>query len=352
MSGPELGRAVDGVVRSCYSAGDDLGTVRDRFLRTLRRVVPFDAAFMAGADPDSLLFTSVFADDALRASAPQFLDNEFGAAPDVNRFVDLARAVDPVGSLDDATRGERGRSARWREIMGPLGMGDEMRVALQVGGTTWGFLCLHRSGAGGFTQGDMAVLRTVGPHAGEALRRVAVDASAAPTGGESDAVVLVADHLVLAVAGAVDQLCSDPLVVGGGLPLPLAAVVHRLHAIESGYAGLHMPTAAIRMTTANGALVTVHAARLRDASGSGPVVLTIASATSAERSSLLLAAHGLTPAQSRVAKLVLHGRTTGQIVVELHISAHTVQDHLKAVFDKVGVRSRRELVSALMNPRH
>jgi len=234
--------------------------------------------------------------------------------------------------------------------MGPLGMGDEMRVALRVGGTTWGFLCLHRSGANGFTQGEMAVLRTVAPHAGEALRRLSVDASVAATGGLSQAVILVADHLVLAVAGAVDELGGDPLVVGGDLPLPLAAVVGRLEAIESGDTGFDVPTAAIRMTTSGGALVTAHAARLHDASGAGPVVLTIGPATSAERSSLLLAAHGLTPAQSRVAKLVLQGRTTGQIVVELHISANTVQDHLKAVFDKVGVRSRRELVSALMHP--
>src|SRR5579862_5622142 len=127
MSGLVSGRAVDEVGRACYSAGNDLGTFRDRFLRTLRRVVPFDAAFMASADPESLLFTSVFADDPLRTSAPQFLDNEFGARSDVNRFVDLARALDPVGSLDDATRGERGASARWRDIMGPLGMGDEMQ---------------------------------------------------------------------------------------------------------------------------------------------------------------------------------------------------------------------------------
>jgi DNA-binding CsgD family transcriptional regulator len=126
--------------------------------------------------------------------------------------------------------------------------------------------------------------------------------------------------------------------------------VRRLESIEGG--NLAAPPATIRMTTKRGDLVAVHAARLRDASGDGPVALTIAPAAPAERSSLFLAAHGLTPAQRRVANLVLQGRTTGQIVVDLRISAHTVQDHLKAVFDKVGVRSRRELVSALMSPSH
>lgn len=81
-------------------------------------------------------------------------------------------------------------------------------------------------------------------------------------------------------------------------------------------------------------------------------MLTSAPAAPAERSSLLLAAHGLTPAQRRVANLVFQGHTTNQIVVALGISAHTVQDHLTVVFDKIGVRSRRELVSALMHPTH
>ena len=59
----------------------------------------------------------------------------------------------------------------------------------------------------------------------------------------------------------------------------------------------------------------------------------------------------LTGAQSRVVALVIRGHSTRQIVDELHISANTVQEHLTAAFDKFGVRSRRELVAAMLTGR-
>lgn len=65
--------------------------------------------------------------------------------------------------------------------------------------------------------------------------------------------------------------------------------------------------------------------------------------------SLLLEAHGLTPAQCCVGSLVLRGRSTQQIVNELRISAHTVQEQLGVVFDRFGIGSRRELVAALLH---
>jgi DNA-binding CsgD family transcriptional regulator len=75
-------------------------------------------------------------------------------------------------------------------------------------------------------------------------------------------------------------------------------------------------------------------------------------ATSAEMSSMVLDAHGLTPAQERVAGLVLRGHSTKEIVDQLQISANTVQEHLGAVFEKFGVRSRRELVALLLGRPH
>ncbi len=45
--------------------------------------------------------------------------------------------------------------------------------------------------------------------------------------------------------------------------------------------------------------------------------------------------------------LLVAGLDTRAITQRLSISPHTVQDHLKAVFDKIGIHSRRELLVTL-----
>ena len=343
------------LIRACNAHEDDLAVLRVRVLRELRKLVSFDAAFLAATDPETMLFTAAFADEPLVEAGPRFLDNEFAAVPDVNRFADLAVAAAPVASLDTATRGERAISPRWREIIAPLGMGDEARVALRVDNATWGVLCLHRSGPIEFQERELALLRKAAPHMGEAIRRV-VAASARENdiaaGTATQGMAIVVDDTLLALGGAaefwLEQLAGAPIAIGAPLPLPVLAVVRRLTTLEQ--SDLSAPPPVIRLGTRSGALVTVHATRLRDAQGDGPIALTITPAANTARASLLLDAHGLTPAQRRVAQLVLQGRTTRQIVIELRISEHTVQDHLKAVFDKVGFRSRRELVTAVMRP--
>lgn len=46
-------------------------------------------------------------------------------------------------------------------------------------------------------------------------------------------------------------------------------------------------------------------------------------------------------------ELVAQGLPTAAIAARLHLSSYTVQDHLKAIFEKLDVSSRGELVARL-----
>jgi GAF domain-containing protein len=149
-------------------------------------VMPVDAAFVATADPETLLFTGAYAETPLDTASAAFLDNEFGAR-DVNRFVLLATSGRHVAWLDDATGHDRFASPRYRDIMRPLGLGDELRAALVVDGRCWGYLCLHRQdGRLGFTVDEAATIARLGPHLAAGLRQALL--LHAPTTGDLERV--------------------------------------------------------------------------------------------------------------------------------------------------------------------
>lgn len=77
------------------------------------------------------------------------------------------------------------------------------------------------------------------------------------------------------------------------------------------------------------------------------MVVTVEPTPSIDVVRLMLTAYSVTRREQDVCLELLSGRSTSDIAERLFISPHTVQDHLKSVFEKVGVRSRGELVAVL-----
>jgi DNA-binding CsgD family transcriptional regulator len=66
-----------------------------------------------------------------------------------------------------------------------------------------------------------------------------------------------------------------------------------------------------------------------------------------ELAPLIAEAYGLTERERAVTQLIAQGLATQTIALRLHISPWTVQDHLKAIFEKVDVSTRGELVARM-----
>jgi DNA-binding CsgD family transcriptional regulator len=131
------------------------------------------------------------------------------------------------------------------------------------------------------------------------------------------------------------------------LPGAVYAVAARLLALERGG---HTPPELmprIRLRTASGRWLVLHASRLRaqdTQDTEGQIAVIFEEARPSEIAPLIVDAYGLTKREGEITQLVLRGLSTAEVSEELHITPNTVRDHFKAIFDKVGVRSRRELV--------
>ena len=273
-------RRVADIVRRCY-AGLGAAQLQHEVLARLRRIVPVDAAFFATVDPVTLLFTGAVAEDPLGAATPLFLDNEFGQA-DVNKFAVLAAPGRGAGSgaritsLDRATRGDRAASHRYREIMAPLGLGDEVRAALVAGQHCWGVLCLHREDSpAGFTGQELRVVQQIAPHVAEGLRRAVAAGSGA--GGEGAAASRSRRGSsswtrtwprCRSAPRPATGWPSWPTCPGsrlGELPVPVYAAAARLARAEQQPDPALLPT--VRVRTQGGRWLAVHATRLTGPAG-------------------------------------------------------------------------------------
>ncbi len=321
----------------------------------LGAAVPFDAACIGPVDPDTGLLTGSVKRNLGDEMDAEFLRHEY-VTDEVNLFLALARRERPVGILADDTGGDPRRSSRHRDVFVPhWALDHEIRAAALADGTPWAAIALYRSGAaGGFSPVEADFLGRVSRTVALGVRAGLVTAVTAP-GAERGAagaapvpgpavLVVEADDTVSRLSPAAEARLAELGGSGwGALPNPVAAITAAARALGAGRLGT-VPR--LRVRTPAGEWLVVHAAPLTGPDGGAPqVVVTIEEARPPEIVPLVVAALGLTGREQEVVAAVLQGESTQQIGRALHLSPWTVQDHLKAVFEKAGVGSRRELVA-------
>lgn len=320
---------------------------------SVQRAVPWVGACVGTHDPATMMLTSARKYGALQSNNEH--DQLFGileyGVDEPTSFRSLAISSHRAIGMHDATSGEIERSERMARLMRPVyGFHDEARMLFRDGDAVWGCLAMFRgSDDHRFEHDEVEFLEALsgsfarGVRSGILSRLAHSPSMETETSGPAVVIVDQHDRISQISVGAEERLDQLRGGVNSGDPYSLVTSLVGAARRAAAEPGLPLPRARVR--TGAGVWLLLHASPLAGADGGGDVVVTIEEARPPEIVALVVAAFGLTPRERDVTRLVLQGVETKEIAATLHLSAYTVQDHLKSVFDKAGVRSRRELIS-------
>jgi DNA-binding CsgD family transcriptional regulator len=348
MSEHTMHRAKDTIIRLA-GQGLDLPTFWRESARAMAKAVPhYMSPCWHTLDPASLLVTSHYQTELPELPAA-WLAHEY-YEDDAHKFADVARSERGISTLHEATGGDPSRSPAWRRFIQPFGGDQELLLALRTRtGETWGMVGLYREPHQPlFAADEIRFLREVSPYLAEGARRgLLIGEATDPDRVEAPGlVVLRVDWSVESLTPGVEpwlaELPDSEWETRNRVPPAVLAVAGRaLRTAE----GTDAPgeVALSRVLSQAGRWIVLHGAALV-ADGTRRVAVIIEPAHPARIASLLMSAYGLTGREQDVTRLVLQGNATAEIAAHLGVLPQTVQQHLKGIFEKTGVRSRRELV--------
>jgi DNA-binding CsgD family transcriptional regulator len=324
-------------------------------------------------DPSSGSPVTLAATGEPAGSFQESLQYEF-RRPDVGRFAELRARRLPLTTISAETQGQMSRSRRFREMIEPSGSADELRVAFRDAFGTWSALVVFTARRLG--EDDLRFVGEILPAATAALRAGVAAELRVGTAGElragpaaelragtaaeprqaSAPVALVDDHdgpsvvlldptdrVIAADAAARRRLALLPNAPDGQVPGVLACLAAQVRWDHDS------PSASARMRTPDGTWLVADASRLDDGAAHCVAVVLQPPPSSAVLDSVLRSI-ALSAREREIASLVVQGHSTKAIAASLVLSPWTVQDHLKAIYEKTGVGGRYELAGLAPAP--
>jgi DNA-binding CsgD family transcriptional regulator len=334
------GAVKEEIRRACRAASEPVSLQRD-VAAVLPEAVPFDRWCGLLLDPATLLATTGFHEEGLPLNLmPRLIEIE-AEGNDVNVMPGLVRTGPGVSTIDRATDGRPETSERYRDVLAPAGLGREMRAVLRDRSAGWGGIVLLReTRAPDFSDDEVAFVADIAEELARGIRRALLQSELAHRDAADvpGTLVVAAGGLDVEVISAAARRWLERVDAPGidcDLPFPVATVVTGARRSPDGLART-------RLRTRDGHWLTLYAEALGPGAAA-QVSVVLEPTRPYELAAIMADAYLLTPRERDVARHVLLGRSTAEIASALFLSPWTVQDHLKKVFDKVGVRSRAEL---------
>jgi DNA-binding CsgD family transcriptional regulator len=327
-------------------SGLDWVTFGTEATESLRRAIPFQRSCWHPVDPGTLLFTGSL-NQNVGCSGTWLAEYEY-IVEDVNKWSYLASSGFLAGATSLATHGDLSRCARYRSAEG-TGMGDELRGSFVIDGIYWGAAGFIRDDdQPWFTTEEVRFLASLSDQMADGFRRALLIRSVVTEdGSQSDPGVVVFDYEgnVESISPAAERWIGEMVEVP---PPPQAgdSKLVRIVAARARAAAGQDPvssTARARAQTRSGRWLLLYGTQL-SGGGRGRTAVIIQPAANNEIAPLIALAYALSDRECQVTRLCMRGDSTQQIARTLGVSSYTVQDHLKSIFDKTGVRSRAELV--------
>jgi DNA-binding CsgD family transcriptional regulator len=331
----------------------DLATLPDVLLQALGRVVPFDAFCWGAVDPLSLMPTRATGTTIPHTTALIWEVHELVAREVVPRDVRLvARSARHVARLSEIADERGERHSAYQRVLATTGPEHQLRAALVLDGTHWGLLHIERRSPR-FTSSEVALIDALVPLLAHAFRRWILadgnDVSGARSPEIPGVIVLDRDNEIDSISPEAEHWLSEwGFADLKRPPSAIAAVVGAARARADRVHNETIPSARVRLPT--GTWLHVRATDLSRADRRPRTAVLLERAGYDQVVPLVARAHLLSQRETQIALLVVRGLSTSEIAAKLFISPYTVQDHLKSIFEKVGVRSRRELASEIFEP--
>ncbi|HET6952548.1 MAG TPA: helix-turn-helix transcriptional regulator [Acidimicrobiales bacterium] len=339
---------LDRIERICGRDLDDRA-LRIALLAEIRAEVAADAYAWLLTDPETCVGASPLAETPSLDDLPTLIRLKY--LTPANRWTALRSGS--AATLVDATGGDRSASPVWDGLLSGYGVDDVLSTVFRDRHGCWGFLDLWRRG-GTFTRRERDLVGRLGGAVTAGLRGSLAATFARPAdrldAGAGPVVLLLGDDLRLLIqTPATDAYLRDLLPTAADrAPVPAAAynVAAQLLAREQGV-DAHPPS--VRVHLRDGVWVTLRAARVvgTPPAPGASIAVSLAPTPPAERAALYARVAGLSAREGELLRHLVAGCDTRELARRLHVSEHTVQDHLKSVFDKTGARNRRTLLARI-----